>query len=198
MIKLGITGGIGSGKSKAGEIFKKHGAIVLDSDKIVNDLLKKENEGYKRILNLFGKNILNEKGEIDRKRLSSIIFSDFSKRKALEDLLHPLVIKRREKIFSDIKVLLSKKDIVVAEAALIFEANTKKYFDYVVLVKAPKEIRIERLLKRGLNISEIEERMRVQWEDEKKEKLADFVIDNSSTLQHLEDQIVKIIQKIKE
>lgn len=198
MIKIGITGGIGTGKSKAAEIFKKYGAIVIDSDKIVDNLLKKGNKGYEKVLEFFGKDVINEKGEIDKKRLSSIVFSDSSKRKFLEELLHPLVIETREKIFSDIKILLSRKDIVVAESALIFEANTRKYFDYVVLIKASTEVRIKRLLERGLNISEIEERMNAQWDDERKEKLADFVVDNSSTLKHLEDQIKKIIQKVTE
>ncbi|MFB3852057.1 MAG: dephospho-CoA kinase [Acidobacteriota bacterium] len=197
MIKVGITGGIGSGKSEAKEIFKKHGAFVVDADEIVRNLLKKNGEGYKQVLNEFGNEILDNGLEIDKNKLSSIVFSDALKRRKLEEILHPLVIKKREEIFAKLQKKLSEKDIVVAEAALIFEANTKKYFDYVILIKAPKDLRIKRLLSKGFSLSEIEKRMKAQWEDEKKEKLADFVIENNSSLEELEKKVANVIEKIR-
>ncbi|NMC00605.1 MAG: dephospho-CoA kinase [Thermoanaerobaculaceae bacterium] len=197
MIKVGITGGIGSGKSEAKEIFKKYGAFVVDADEIVRNLLEKNGEGYKQVLNEFGNEILDNGLEIDKNKLSSIVFSDALKRRKLEEILHPLVIKKREEIFAKLQKKLSEKDIVVAEAALIFEANTKKYFDYVILIKAPKDLRIKRLLSKGFSLSEIEKRMKAQWEDEKKEKLADFVIENNSSLEELEKKVANVIEKIR-
>lgn len=198
MIKVGITGGIGSGKSAVKEIFKKKGAIVFDSDEIVKRLLDKGKEGYTLVVNQFGKEILDENLEIDKQRLSSIVFNDFQKREALEKILHPLVIAKRTKLLSELQKKLSKNDIVAVEAALIFEANTKDYFDFVILVKTPKDLKIKRLQEKGLSLSEIEKRMRAQWDDEKKEKLSDFVITNEGSLKELEAKVVKIIDKIKE
>lgn len=198
MIKVGITGGIGSGKSSVKEIFRKKGSIVFDSDEIVKKLLEKDEEGYKTVVEQFGNEILDENLNIDKNKLSQIVFTDSQKRKNLEEIIHPLVIKEREKIFSQLERKLSPKDFVVAEAALIFEADTKKYFDFVILVKAPKELRIKRVAEKGLTLSQIEERMKAQWDDEKKEKLADFVIENDSDLKVLEEKVNAIIKKIRE
>lgn len=197
MIKVGITGGIGSGKSEAKDIFKKYGAFVVDADEIVKALLKKNGEAFKQVVDEFGKEILDNDLEIDKSKLSSIVFGDALKRRKLEEILHPLVIKKREEIFAKMQKKVSEKDIVVAEAALIFEANTKKYFDYVILIKAPKDLRIKRLLSKGFSLSEVEKRMKAQWEDEKKEKLADFVIENNSSLEELEKKVANVIEEIR-
>ncbi|MCX7829735.1 MAG: dephospho-CoA kinase [Acidobacteria bacterium] len=197
MIKIGITGGIGSGKSEASRIFRKYGCFVVDSDEIVKNLLQKGEEGYKKIVNEFGREIVDENANIQKKKLSSLIFKDAEKRKKIEEIIHPLVLKKREEIFEKLERELPDDAIVVAEAALIFEANTKDLFDYVILVKASKEKRVERLLDKGLSPSEIEERMKAQWEDEKKEKLAHFIIENNSTIEYLEKKVKEIIERVK-
>lgn len=197
MIKIGVTGGIGSGKSTVAKIFEKFGAINIDSDRIVENILEKNGEGYDEVVKNFGNCILDEKGKIDKKKVASIVFNDELKRKKLEEIVHPLVIKKREEIFQKLQKELSLDEIVVAEAALILEANTSQFFDFIVLVKVSKELRIKRLLSKGYNICDIEKRMNAQWEDEKKEKLANFVIENNSSFEDLEKKVAEIIEKVK-
>lgn len=197
MIKIGVTGGIGSGKTTVCSIFKKFGAIVLDSDKIVSYLLKKGELGYKNVISLFGEEILDEEKNIDKKKLAKIVFEDDEKRKNLEKILHPLVIQKRREIFRSIEKILEKDDLVVCEAALIFEAKTEKEFDYILLIKCDEKERIKRLKKRGLNEEEIEKRMKVQLPDEEKEKIAHFIIENSGNLKEVEKEVKKIVKEIK-
>lgn len=198
MIKIGVTGGIGSGKSTVAKIFEKFGATVIDSDRIVENILEKNGEGYEEVVKYFGNIILDEQRSIDRKKVASIVFNDEIKRKKLEEIVHPLVIKKREEIFQKLQKELSLDEIVVAEAALIFEANTSRIFDFVVLVKANKELKIQRLLSKGYNICDIEKRINAQWEDERKEKLANFVIENNSSIEDLEKKVFEIIKKVRE
>lgn len=199
MIKIGITGGFGSGKSEARKVFESLGIPSIDSDEIVKLLLKKGNRGYKKIIEEFkDEDILLENGELNKKRLAEIIFLDPIKREKLEKIIHPLVIEERERLFKEYEKKLNDRDFIVGEASLIFEANTKNLFDYVILVKSSKEKRIERLLKKGYTLDEIEKRMDAQWDDEKKEKLADFVIENEGDLEELKKSVLKIIEEIKE
>ncbi len=197
MIKIGITGGIGSGKSTVSEFFKKKKAVVVDSDKIVSFLLKKGEEGYKRVISHFGEKVVDENGEIDKKKLAKIVFENEEERKTLERIIHPLVIEKRREIFEQLKKIMGKDEIVIAEAALIFEAKTEKDFDFVILVKADKDKRIERLQKKGFTVEEIEKRMSSQLEDEEKEKLADYVIVNNGSIKEIEKSVKKIIREVK-
>lgn len=197
MIKIGITGGIGSGKSTVSEVFKKKKAVVVDSDKIVSFLLKKGEEGHKKVISHFGEKIVDKKGEIDKKKLAKIVFENEEERKNLEKIIHPLVIEKRRDIFEQLKKIMGKDEIVIAEAALIFEAKTEKDFDFIILVKADKDKRIERLQKKGFSVEEIEKRMSSQLGDEEKEKLADYVIVNNGSIKELERAVEKIIREVK-
>jgi len=192
MLHVGLTGGIGSGKSAVARMFKKRGALVLDSDRIVRELLKKGNEGFEEVLAAFGKSILAGNGSISRKKLAAKAFADEKSRKKLESILHPLVVLKRRVIIKELKDSPKKPVMVVSEAALIFEAGTGSEFDKVILVTAPEEARIRRLVKKGWTEKSIRDRMRTQWGDRKKASLADFVIDNGASARETEGQVERI------
>lgn len=198
MLHIGLTGGIGSGKSAVARMFKKRGALILDSDRIVRELLKKGNEGFEEVLAAFGKSILAGKGSISRKKLAGKAFTDEKSRKKLESILHPLVVLKRRVIIKELKESRKKPVMVVSEAALIFEAGTGSEFDKVILVTAPEEARIRRLVKKGWTEKSIRDRMRAQWGDRKKASLADFVINNGASARETEGQVERIWRALSE
>lgn len=196
MLHVGLTGGIGSGKSAVAEMFAERGAVVLDSDRIVRELLKKGNAGYRETVKAFGKSILNSSGAIVKKRLAAIVFEDRDARKRLEKILHPLVVAKRREILEKLRKGRKKAGIVISEAALIFEAGTRGEFDRVVLVTAPEETRIKRLSAKGWTEEKVRERMRAQFSDDRKRPLADFVVDNGGTPARTENQVEKIYRAL--
>lgn len=198
MLHVGLTGGIGSGKSAVARMFKKRGALILDSDKIVRKLLRKGNEGFDEVAAAFGKAVLAQNGSISREKLAAKVFADESGRKKLEAILHPLVVLKRREMIKELEESRKRPVMVVSEAALIFEAGTRSEFDKVILVTAPEETRIQRLVKKGLTERSIRERMRAQWGDRKKTSLADFVIDNGGTARETEGQVDRIWRALSE
>ena len=179
-------------------MFKKRGALILDSDRIVRELLKKGNEGFDEVASAFGKAVLAENGSISREKLAAKAFADEGSRKKLESILHPLVVLKRRVMIKELKGSPEGPAMVVSEAALIFEAGTRNEFDKVILVTAPEEARIKRLLKKGLTEKNIRERMRAQWGDRKKASLADFVINNGGSARETEGQVDRIWRALLE
>lgn len=170
---VGLTGGIGSGKSFVARLFKQKGIPVYDSDfhakKLMNSNPKLKND----ISELFGSESYNEEG-LNSSFLATVVFSDNQKLLELNDLVHPYV----RDDFSD-WVLCQTGTYAIQEAAILFETGTYKNFDSVILVVAPKSLRIQRVVERdGTTTSQIQDRMNRQWEDERKVDLADYVVQN--------------------
>lgn len=192
LIKVGLTGNIGTGKSTVAKLFQKYGANVLDADKVVHNLLEREDIKSKLVKKL-GSDILTSEGKIDRKRIAQKVFKNRELLKWLENLLHPEVYKEYEKFCKE------KGGICVLEAALIFEKGNQCRFHKTVVVYAPKEIAKERAIKyRKLTEEEFEKRWNLQMDIEKKKQLADFVINNSGSLEETEKQVKEIIGKLRE
>jgi dephospho-CoA kinase len=173
MLVVALTGGIGSGKSTVGEIFEDLGAIVTDSDQLARDVVERGTTGFDLIVDAFGDEILRN-GDLDRGALAELVFNDPIKRKQLEKITHPLIRKE----FS--KILESAKDdsIVVNQIPLLVESKHDYKFDHVITVSAEEELRIERLLKRGMSLSQIKQRLQAQSNDSQREAIADSVIKN--------------------
>ena len=191
VLKVGLTGNIGTGKSTVAKLFKKYGANVLDADKVVHRLLERKDIKEKLIQKL-GKDILKPDGIIDRRKIAEKVFKDKKLLKWLENLLHPEVYKEYENFCK------RRGGICILEAALIFEKGNKDKFDKTIVVYAPKQIAKERSSKyRGLSEEEFEKRWKLQMNIEKKRKLADFVIDNSGSLENTEKQIKEIMEKLR-
>jgi len=196
MIHLGLTGGIGCGKSTVAKMLKARGAVLIDADAIVKEILRKGGPGYMAVVKAFGRDILSKSGSIVRKRLAAVVFDDRTARKALELMLHPLVIAKRRERINKLKSRKNPPALVVSESALIFEAGTMKEFDKVALVTAPEETRVRRLKAGGWREEEIRERMRAQFTEKRKAALADLVIDNGGTPESTEKQVERLYRAL--
>jgi len=189
---IGITGGIGTGKTRALNFFKSKNIPCYESDRRAKDLLNSEIELIKTIKSIFGEDIYNESG-IDRKALASIVFNDEESLQTLNDTVHPFVK-------SDFNKFIKKQEskIIFYESAIIFEHAMQECFDKIILLISPLEDRIKRLIKRdGFSLDQIKKRISNQFDDKDKIPLSDYIINNKfweDTVLELE----KIYLKIKD
>ena len=191
MLRVALTGGIGSGKSSAAEIFAALGAVVVDSDEIARKVLDRESVGFGEVVAVFGDQILAA-GEIDRKKLGQLVFSDPKERKKLEQITHPLIRKEFESIIKN----LPENSIVINQIPLLAESKYDYKFDYVIAISAPIEVRKNRLLERGMKSYEIEQRLAAQASDADRAKIANEVIENSGDLSQLTTNVEKVWRKL--
>ncbi len=193
MTIIGLTGGFGTGKSFVASVFKALGAEVIDADRLAANALKKEKRAYKRIVAAFGEDILNARGDIDRRLLGKKVFSDPKKVATINRIVHPEVIR-------DIKeaVRRSRKGTVVIDAPLLVEAGLAGYVDTLVVVKASRKNQIKRCTKKfGITPGDVLRRIRSQIPLKMKMRLADFVIDNNGTKSRTKKEAIKIWRQIR-
>ncbi len=170
---IGLTGGIGSGKSKILKEFQSFGVPCYESDKVAKNLIKENKNLIEKIKIAFGVEVFNGK-KIDNKKLASIVFKDKSKLDTLNSIVHPEVSRDFSSFIS-----IQKSNYIIKEAAILMESGEYKNCDLIILVIAPKNDRVKRVIKRdGVASRNVFERMRNQWEDSKKIPLADFIIEN--------------------
>ncbi len=205
MLKLGLTGGIASGKSVVGEMFVKLGAHLTQADAVAHALLQPGSVVYEEVVRRFGREILNADGSINRPRLAEAAFGVPGgappRVKELNEIVHPAVVARENEWIKEI----SRRDpnaIAIVEAALILEAGTASRFDRLIVVTCQPEQRILRFARR-LGISEdaaraeVTRRMAAQMPDEEKVEAADFVIDNSGSLDATEQQVRRVFAELR-
>ncbi len=186
---IGLTGGIGTGKSAAAQILAELGAEVIDADKVAHEMYAPGTPGWNAVVSAFGPDIVGPEGIIDRKKLGAIVFADPKERRRLEGILHPLVtaeIRRR------IEALRSRGNVrvVVVEAALLIEAGWHELVDQVWLVTAQPKLVLERLQQqRGMSPQEIAARQQAQTNEETKRAFAHVVVENSGTLEELRERL---------
>ena len=180
MLRVALTGGIGSGKSLVGEILEELGALVIDSDQLAREVIERGSPGYEEVVTAFGDSILSE-GQIDRSKLAAVVFNESDLRKKLESIIHPLVREAAEKLARK----LPSGAILINQIPLLVESDGAKRFDYVVTVSADEEIRRERLRLRGLKDYEITQRMAAQVSDSEREKIANYIIRNDASIDEL-------------
>jgi dephospho-CoA kinase len=186
MLKVGITGGIGSGKSTVCNLFKCLEIPVFNADEIGRSLLSEDRNVIEDVTGVFGKEILYE-GKPDRKKIAEIVFINPEKLKQLNAIIHPAVRKHFNEWMSR-----QASNYVIDEAAILFETGIYKQLDFTILVIAPEEIRIKRVMQRDeVDAGSIKSRMKNQWSDEEKEKIADFVIINDG-IKPVLPQVMKI------
>lgn len=188
---IALTGNYGMGKSTVAGFFRKAGAITLDLDDVVDDLLR-EDKIIEEIRKIFGEEVFSKKG-LDRSRVAEIVFSDKEKRELLESLLHPLVIER-------MKVFLSKtnrRKVIIVEIPLLFEKGYENEFDMTITVYSDIETTLERLEKKGINRDHALMRLQAQMPIDEKIKRSDLVINNSGTIEETKRQVMKIYERIK-
>ena len=181
MLLIALTGGIGAGKSSAGSLLARLGAVHVSADQIARDILERGEEGYNRVLAHFGDQILLN-GEIDRKKLAEIIFQDSTERVALEEIMHPLIQKRFREIQSELPI----ESVLVYEIPLLAENPTRiSEFDLVLTIETSEELRRQRLLDRGMSEVQATARISSQASDEARRKIAHYVIENNGNKEAL-------------
>jgi dephospho-CoA kinase len=180
VLRVALTGGIGSGKSLVGEILEELGALVIDSDQLAREVIERGSPGYEEVVTAFGDSILSE-GQIDRSKLAAVVFNESDLRKKLESIIHPLVREAAEKLARK----LPSGALLINQIPLLVESDGAKRFDYVVTVSADEEIRRERLRLRGLKDYEITQRIAAQVSDSQREKIANYIIRNDGSIDEL-------------
>ena len=192
MRNIGMTGGIGSGKNQVADIFNQLGFYTIDSDISSRKVMEKGEAAYEKIVSFFGSDILDKNGSILRKKLGDIVFNDKAKLKTLENIVHPAIYeyerKERSKIYGK-----DDKAVVITHAALIIESGSIDKYDALIVISCPDELQVERVMQRD-NFSEEKARNIVahQMPNEERLKYADFIIDNSSTLDDLYNEVKRV------
>jgi dephospho-CoA kinase len=189
MLVVGLTGGIGAGKSTVAQFFAQLGALVIDADQLARMAIERGTDGFADVMLRFGDEVIVN-GDIDRKKLAEIVFSDPQARKDLEAIIHPRV----QALFAEAVADLNDEDILIYEIPLLVETGAASKFDYIVTVESELELRKERLLKKGLYISQIEKRMASQASPEARVAIADKVIRNDGD----EDSLLRQVENLWE
>jgi len=186
---VGLTGGIGSGKSLAAQFFSQLGALVIDADQLARSAIERGSEGFDEVLLRFGDTILKN-GDIDRVALGQIVFENPQAKKDLEEIIHPRI--RAE--FEEAVASLNPGQIMVYEIPLLVETNAADRVDFVITVESDPEVRKQRLRARGMFHSDIEKRMASQATEEERRAVADCVLTNDGT----EDDLLRQVENIWE
>ncbi|MCH8024244.1 MAG: dephospho-CoA kinase [Candidatus Marinimicrobia bacterium] len=195
MLRIGITGGLGSGKSEVTAFFKQKGARVFDADLEAKLILLHSEGVQKAVIAAFGDTVLNEVGELDFQRLARHAFANSDRQRQLNEIMHPEVI-----LAADKAMILAEQDGVamfILDAPLLFEAKLEEYLDLTVVVIADQQVRIKRALERGnLTEEDILRRIQLQMPDKEKLARADLVVTNNGTLEQLQAELEALYSNI--
>jgi len=191
---VGLTGGIVSGKSTVALMFKDLGAKIVDADKLGHSVILPHKPAWEKIVKIFGKDILQNDLTIDREKLGKIVFANQSLLKKLNDITHPEITKIIKKEIDSLKnKTYNQKKILIIDAALIYEAKIDRLMDKIIVVYIDEDEQIKRLIKRSnLSKDEALQRIKSQMPMKEKVKIADYVIDNSNSLDKTKKQVEKI------
>ena len=196
MLKIGLTGGIGSGKSSVSTLLEKWGVYIFDADTVAKDILAKNTTAQSEIIAEFGTDILGADGKIDKKKLSRIAFQDEGHQLRLNTIIHPYIFREIDSEYDRI-LAKGKHDAFIVDAALIYESGADTHMDYIIVVTSHLKLRTERMLSLGnLSRDEFFKRMELQWPDETKVHMADFVIHNNGTPKDLEKETKIVFKKL--
>ncbi|MFE4976595.1 dephospho-CoA kinase [Kitasatospora sp. NPDC056651] len=189
MLKIGLTGGIGAGKSEVSRLFAAHGAVIVDSDVIAREVVAPGTDGLAAVVTEFGPQVLREDGALDRPALGAIVFADPERLKALNAIVHPLVRARS----AALEAAAAPDAVVVHDVPLLAENGLAPLFDLVVVVDAADEVRVDRLVRlRGMAEEEARARMAAQASREERLAIANLVIDNGGGLAELAARVDEV------
>lgn len=192
---IGLTGGIGSGKSTVSAYLKNKGCRIIDADALARQMTEKGSPALETLRQTFGNKFFNDDGSLRRKELGAFVFAHSEQKKLLEGIITKAVIDKSIELLEKLKKE-NYEGIVVLDAPLLFENGMQAYMDETWLVKADRQTVIRRVMSRdGLNCDEIKNRMHAQMPFSEKEKLADRIIDNSQNLEYLYGQVDKLLCK---
>ena len=190
MLLVGVTGGIGSGKSTVARLLDRRGAVVIDADQLAREAISKGTPGFGRVVDAFGAEVLTPEGDLDRAALARRIFSDPVQKAALEAIVHPEVARRFGELVEGYR---ATDRIVVYVTPLLVELGLAPAFDVVVVVTASPHLRVSRVASgRGLSPDEVRERMAAQATDDQRMEVAHVLVDNDGSLAELEPQVDRL------
>jgi dephospho-CoA kinase len=185
VLRIGLTGGIGSGKSTVAGLLAARGAQVVDADRIAREVVEPGTPGLEAIVAAFGPGVLTPEGALDRPALAAVVFADPEARRRLDGIVHPLVRARATEL-----VAAAPPDaVVVQDVPLLVETGQAGAYDLVLVVEADTDTRVRRLVGRGLSEDDARARISAQATDEQRRAVADVVLDNSGTVEALEAQV---------
>jgi dephospho-CoA kinase len=194
MLTIGVTGGIGSGKSTVTKFLEELGAPIIDADKVGHAIYAPDGPAYSDVIAAFGRGILGSDGTIDRRKLGPIVFADADALKRLNSIVHPKMFTRMHEMIGHLRADGERKPIVV-EAAILIEANWQALFDEIWLVIASKAQVVERIERdRGLKPEQTEARIRAQLSDEERQTHSTLVITNNGTIGELHEKVTRLWQ----
>ena len=196
MLRVGLTGGIASGKSEVSAMLRDRDIPVLAADQLGHKLMEPGQAAYDDVVREFGDEILAADGSVDRTKLGAIVFADPAKRARLNWILHPKIIETIRQWFKSLDHP-GGPEFAVMEAALIYEANVQKDVNRVVVCWCTPEQQLERLIARGLSEEQARRRIGAQMPVDEKKRLADMVIDCSGTLEETRQQVSELIEKLR-
>ncbi|MEU6355601.1 dephospho-CoA kinase [Streptomyces sp. NPDC047072] len=186
MLTVGLTGGIGAGKSEVSRLFVEHGAVLIDADRIAREVVAPGTPGLAAVVDAFGADVLAADGSLDRPKLGSIVFADADRLAVLNSIVHPLVGARSRELES----AADADAVVVHDVPLLAENSLAALYDVVVVVDASPETQLDRLVRlRGMTEQDARARMAAQATREKRREIADIVIDNDVPLEELRRQV---------
>ncbi len=185
MLRIGLTGGIGSGKSTVAGLLAARGARIVDADRIAREVVEPGTPGLEAVVAAFGRGVLSPEGALDRPALAAIVFADPDARRRLDAIVHPLVRRRS----AELDASAPRDAVVVHDVPLLAETGRWHPYDLVLVVEADREIRVARLVGRGLSAEDARARIAAQATDEQRRAVADVVLDNSGTPEELAAQV---------
>ncbi|HNL52133.1 MAG TPA: dephospho-CoA kinase [Actinomycetota bacterium] len=185
MRRVGLTGGIGSGKSTVAQMFADLGAWVVDADAIAREVVAPGSEGLAELVERFGSQILTDNGDLDRAAVAAVVFSDPSARERLNAIVHPLIARRTTELIAAIP----QDAVLVHDVPLLVELGMQATYDLVVVVDAPDDVRVQRLVQRGLDEDDARARIAAQASRDERLAVADVIIENTGDLDDLRTQV---------
>ncbi len=198
MLKVGLTGSIAVGKSFVCSEFERLGCYVLDADLTAREVVARGSEGLAEIEKVFGREVLTDEGELDRKQMGAIVFGDQAKRELLNSIVHPRVIERQNAWIAGVE-RQDANAIAIIDAALMIESGGYKRFDKLIVVWCEPDIQLQRLMARdGLTESAARQRVAAQMPQEEKKRFADHLIDTSDGFEAAREQVAIVHLKLKE
>ena len=196
MLRVGLTGSIGVGKSFVASVFAELGCHVLDADQTAREVVMPGSDGLKALTRAFGDEILNPDGTLNRKQLGAQVFADEAKRQQLNSILHPFIMARQDQILNEWEAA-DPQGIGIVDAALMIESGGYRRFDKLIVVHCRPEVQLERLMLRDkLSRDEAERRINSQMSQEEKQRFADYLIDTSDGFELTREQTVHVHQQL--
>ena len=188
-MRVGLTGGIASGKSTVSSILEELGAVIIDGDKLAREVVERGTPGLAQVVEAFGSDILTADGDLDRPRLGQIVFNDEAQRKRLEGIVHPLVFER----YAALEASAPTDGVVIHDIPLLAETGRADTFDAVVVVETPVEVQVERMLRdRGWSREDAESRIGAQATPEQRRAIATYLVVNDGSLADLRARVEEV------